>query len=89
MIASRVRRLALAHPETLVVVVVGHAHLLGEGGLIARVALPNVALGARLSVGLHRQLAAVPPPPGHLLRTPSGVVFFAGAADPVTGEDAR
>ena len=88
-IAARVRRIALAHPEALLVVVVGHAHLLGEGGLLARVALPNVAVGARLSVALHRQLAEVRPPPGTVLRTPSGVLFFAPEADPVTGEGSR
>jgi hypothetical protein len=88
-IATRVRHLALAHPAALVVVVVGHAHLLGHGGLLARVSLPNVAVGARLSVALQRQLAAVRPPPGSLLRTPSGVLFFAPHGDPVTGEGSR
>lgn len=88
-IAARVRRIALAHPEALVVVVVGHAHLLGQGGLVARVGLPHVALGARLSVALQRQLTARPAPRGAFVRTTSGVVFFAAAPDAVTGEVTR
>lgn len=36
----------------LQVVVVGHTHLLGQGQLVRRVALPHVAMGARLNVSL-------------------------------------
>ncbi len=38
-----------AFPDRLIVVVVGHAHLLGKGRLVARVGLPSLAVGARMS----------------------------------------
>lgn len=44
-IANSVRAAAAAHPERLVVVIVGQAHLLGQGDLVRRTGLPAVALG--------------------------------------------
>ena len=43
--AVRVREIAAAAPGALIVVVVGQAHLLGEGDLVRRTDLPSVALG--------------------------------------------
>ncbi|MCA8966988.1 MAG: ChaN family lipoprotein, partial [Planctomycetes bacterium] len=43
--ASRLAALAASDPQALVVVVVGQAHLLGEGDLVRRTGLPAVALG--------------------------------------------
>lgn len=53
-IADRVRALAERDPDRLVVVVVGHAHLLGEDRVVPLAAMPSVVLGARMS----RRLAA-------------------------------
>lgn len=44
-IAARIREIAALHPNALLVVVIGQAHLVGEGDLIARTGLPCVALG--------------------------------------------
>ncbi len=71
-------RLAHAHmPRRLVVVIVGHAHLLGPGKLVGRVELPHATVGARMSRTLrrawHRSDVARR---GDLVRTDEGVYFF-------------
>ncbi len=75
-IAGRVRTEADAHPKDLIVVIVGHTHLLGEGALIERVGLPHVAIGARLSVTLAAAGEAQVWAPTHrFARASSGVLF--------------
>lgn len=71
-IAETVRRTATAEPHRLVVVMVGQTHLLGEGNLIARTGLPNVAIGARPP----DELGPAPSPAGAFLRSGSGLLFF-------------
>lgn len=51
-IAATINAEATSHPDDLVVVIVGHTHLLGEGRLISRVGLRHCAIGPRLSVSL-------------------------------------
>lgn len=75
-IAARVRELAAAHPNRPLVVVVGQAHLLGEGDLVHRAGLPWLAVGgeppARLrSVARDRYRA------GDLWQSTSGLFWFA------------
>jgi hypothetical protein len=72
-ITETVRRMADAFPDRLVVVMVGQTHLLGQGNLIARTALPCVAIGARPPEELG---PAIAPPDAILLRTGSGLLFF-------------
>src|SRR5690606_36647970 len=76
-IAARLRSLAHRVPDHLVVVVVGHAHLLGRGALVERVRLPAAAIGARLSVTLQNRLAERAVAPDTLLKSDAGVLFFA------------
>jgi hypothetical protein len=74
-IAAAARRMAERHPDRLLVVVVGQAHLLGHGQLPARTALPFVALGAEPTAALR---AAVPrlQPGQEFLRSSGGLWFF-------------
>lgn len=51
-IATAVQAAAHAYPDRLVVVVVGQAHLIGEGDLIARTGLPNFAIGGEVPATL-------------------------------------
>ncbi len=44
-IASTVQKLAADHPDRLIVAIVGQAHLLGMGDLVARTGLPAVTFG--------------------------------------------
>ncbi len=76
LIADRVREIASLHPGNLVVVIVGHAHLLGQGDLVHRVALPHIAVGARLSVTLQQIYDGMPRSKSEFLRTDAGVLFF-------------
>jgi hypothetical protein len=85
LIAERVRELVGRHAEDLIVVVVGHAHLLGEGRLIERVGRRHVAIGARMSLALQRDAAQKARPAGSLLRSESGVLFFPQAVAPESG----
>jgi len=72
-IAETVRRTAAAFPERLLVVMIGQTHLLGQGNLIARTGLANVAIGARPP----EELGPCAAPAGAvLLRTASGLLFF-------------
>ena len=81
LIATNVRVAAQRHPTSLIVVLVGQAHLLGGDRLITQIGLPWVAVGARPSVALQEQLADYPTPAdarylitesGVLLRRPAG-----------------
>lgn len=79
-IASTVQQASATHRDRLVVVVVGQAHLLGDGNLIGRTGLPGIAIGA------------LPPPaiqdhppttqPGHLVRSSGDLWFFAELLPP-------
>lgn len=80
-IASRIRLVHRHLPNHLLVVIVGHAHLLGRGNVIGRTQLPSVAVGARMSRSLERSRRSVTPPAGHpprveFLRAESGVLFY-------------
>ena len=74
-IAGNILRAARRHPDRLLVVMVGQAHLLGEGRLIERVGLAHVAIGAQPSPRLAR--STPPATAGAYLRSSSGVLFFA------------
>jgi hypothetical protein len=83
LIARNVRRAARAEPSRLIVVLVGHAHLLGYGDLIARVDLPHMAIGARMSTDLARAREGLAvPADATFLEATSGVLFFAPRAAP-------
>lgn len=76
-IAANVRQAANAFPDRLVVVVVGQAHLLGEGALVARTALPGLVLGGEPPA----PLAAAKRPratAGDFLRSDGDLLWFAG-----------
>jgi hypothetical protein len=75
-IAARIRNAADQHADALVVVVLGHAHLLGDGNVVGRVGLPHVVFGARLSATLAERYAGESRPRVGFLRTDTGVVFF-------------
>lgn len=80
-IAARVRELAAVHPDRLVVVVVGQAHLLGDGDVAAACGLPGLLLGGEPTPAL---LAATPPPhaASDLLRSNGGMWWFAPLLTP-------
>lgn len=77
LIAGNIRHALRLHPDHLMVVVVGHAHLLGRGHLVGRVGAPALAIAARFSPTLsreaaeHRQIAR-----SSFLQTERGVLFF-------------
>jgi len=76
-IARSIRDAARAYPGRLIVVVVGHAHLLGKGRLIARVGLPSLAIGARMSQQLTNAYLDYPRAQQPcFLQTTSGILFF-------------
>lgn len=76
LMAVNVHATAERHPDALIVVVVGQAHLLGGDRVIQQVGLPWVALGARPSVALREQFASYPAPAGaRYLITESGVLL--------------
>jgi len=72
-IADRIRAAAAQHPHRLIVVVVGQAHLLGQGDLVRRTALPGPVLGADPPPGLRRSARDQA---ADLVRTDAGVWFF-------------
>lgn len=74
-IAARVAALAGEHPDRLVVVVLGQAHLVGGGRQLERCALPQLALGAVPPATLPQP--AAPTEPGSLLRSDGGLWWFA------------
>lgn len=74
-IARRIAALAAEHPERLVVVVIGQAHLVGGGRQLERCALPQLALGGVPPATLPRP--SPPPAPGSLLRSDGGLWWFA------------
>lgn len=77
LIATNVQRALRLHPDRLVVVIVGHAHILGNGHLLGRVGVPSMTIAARCSPALTRALAKHPPVRGgEFLRTDRGVLFF-------------
>lgn len=80
-IAANVHAAAIEHPGRLTVVVVGQSHLLGDGRLADRAALPSLLVGAEPTAAL---LAAhrTAPPPGGLLRSDAGLWFFADLLPP-------
>lgn len=55
-IAAQARAVANARPDALVVVVLGQDHLLGEGRVVERVAMPCTVVGAAPSEALWRAL---------------------------------
>ncbi len=77
-IAETVRAVAAAHPRRLVVVVVGQAHLLGLGDLIARTGLPAVGVGGEPPAGL---AAAAPAGANRLLQSDAGLWWFSELLD--------
>ncbi|MEZ5963307.1 MAG: ChaN family lipoprotein [Planctomycetota bacterium] len=81
-IARRVRARARAKPNTLLVVVVGETHLLGQGQLLRRVDLPHVAVAARLSVALRERAQELHfDPDAAFVESMSGLHFFLPLAD--------
>lgn len=80
-IAANIRDASRRHPDRLLVVVVGQAHLLGEGRLIDRVDLPHLAIGAGPSEQLLHSISA-PRTADDFLRSSSGVFFFAAMVRP-------
>lgn len=75
-IAASIHAEATRHPDDLVVVIVGHTHLLGEGRLVSRVGLPNCAIVPRLSVSLAAAGAMHAwQPDQRFARASSGVLF--------------
>jgi hypothetical protein len=75
-IARTIRAAAGRYRDRLLVIVVGHAHLLGWGRLVERVGLPAVTIGARLSRSLRTDLANAPAGAASgYLRASSGVLF--------------
>lgn len=74
-VAARVAALAGKHPDHLVVVVLGQAHLVGGGRQLDRCTLPQLALGG---VPPPTLLPPTPPAaPGSLLRSDGGLWWFA------------
>ncbi len=73
-IAANVRAAAARYPDRRIVVVIGQAHLLGDGDLIARVGLPSLALGAAPPPSLF--LPKAPSPTEDSLWCSSGGLWF-------------
>lgn len=72
-IAARVAALAAAEPDALLVVVVGQAHLVGDGDCIARTELPSLAFGGEPPKALAQAAAAAP---GAVRRCAAGLWWF-------------
>ena len=88
MIASNIRRALQLHPDNLIVVIVGHAHLLGQGHLVGRVGAPALAIAARFSPALQQAAAKLPRiSESSFLQTERGILFFptTPAGAPATG----
>lgn len=75
-IALRVQTAAQRHPDRLIVSMIGQAHLLGTGDLIARTGLTNVALGATPPAAIALAANSTTPRSG-LVRSNGGLWFFA------------
>ncbi len=76
-IASNIRRALHLYPNRLIVIIVGHAHLLGQGRLVARVGAPSLAIGARLSATLREKAKKLRPiDTTAFLQTDQGILFF-------------
>jgi hypothetical protein len=73
--ARAVREAAAAHPDALVVVVVGQSHLLGRGDLIRRVGLPALAIGGQPTPAL-AAAASERPAPATMLVSDGGLWWF-------------
>ena len=67
---------ARAHADALLVVIVGETHLLGHGQLVQRVALPNLAVCASLSVSLREHAARQTFSPLHRFAQTNADVLF-------------
>ncbi|MBM4061483.1 MAG: ChaN family lipoprotein [Planctomycetes bacterium] len=74
-IAERVADIAEAHGDRLVVVLVGQAHLLGQGDLVHRTNQPCLAVGAEPPAAL-RGTAPADGPRDLLLQSDSGLFWF-------------
>lgn len=74
-IASAVQAAVSGFPDRLVVVIVGQAHLIGEGDLIARTGLPNFAIGGEVPPTLAAD-APTPRTRGDLLASNGGLWWF-------------
>lgn len=74
-IAERIQAAAKRWPDRLIVVVVGHAHLLGAGKVVERLRMPCKTFGARMSRSLIRDFReqSFREP---FLETDAGVIFF-------------
>jgi len=83
-IAAAVRAAAALHPDRLLVVHVGQAHLLGLGDLVARTGLGGFVLGGEPAASL---LAAAPTSParGSVWRSDGGVWWFTEVFEPAGG----
>jgi Haem-binding uptake, Tiki superfamily, ChaN len=75
-IAVRIRALAAAYPQQLIVVWIGQTHLRGAGELVARVGLPSMALGGEPVPAL-RAAATANLPAADLRRSDGGLWWFA------------
>ncbi len=75
-IAENILRANEAYPESLIVVVVGHVHLLGPGHLRERVPLPSTMIGADMSVSLEKARQEMGSQSDLFLRSESGVLFY-------------
>ncbi len=76
-IATNIRRALRLYPDRLILVIVGHAHILGDGHLLGRVGAPSMTIAARCSPVLTRAIAQHPPVgKNEFLRTDRGVLFF-------------
>jgi hypothetical protein len=72
-IGERVQALARQHPDRLLVVVVGQAHLAGKGDVVARTGLPSFVLGGEPTPGLARAARATD---GELFASDGGLWWF-------------
>jgi hypothetical protein len=76
-IAQNIRRAVRLHPDRLIIVLVGHAHLFGQGHLYGRIGVESLAIAPRLSPLLGGQLAGQPAiPDSAFLCSDRGVLFF-------------
>jgi hypothetical protein len=80
--ANNVRALTAANPGAIAVVIVGHAHLLGEDHLVEKSRLPSTVVGAAPNRSLERVLRerSNPPASARFLRTDAGVLLLAPGA---------
>ncbi len=77
LMATTIKRVLRLYPDRLVIVIVGHAHIMGDGHLRGRVGAKSLAITARCSPALTRLLPAqLSIDPTSLLRTNRDVLFF-------------